>query len=203
MTVYGYVRVSTAEQNVGRQIAKMRELGIGGDRLFVDRASGKDMDRPEWARLMGAIGEGDRIVVDSLDRLGRSYDMVTAEWKRVTREVGCDITCLDLDFMDSASMRAMGDVGKVVEDMMLSLLSYVAETERKKNLQRQAEGIAIAKAAGKYKGGVPRKHSPGVLAEAQRVLDADGKAAAAKVLGVNRATVYRMIADGRLENGAA
>ncbi|MEC4272951.1 recombinase family protein [Adlercreutzia sp. R25] len=203
MTVYGYVRVSTAEQNVERQIAKMRGMGIDGDALFVDRCSGKDMDRPEWARLMSAIGGGDRIVVDSLDRLGRSYDLVTAEWKRITREVGCDISCLDLEFMDSAAMRAMGDVGKVVEDMMLSLLSYVAEAERKKNLQRQAEGIAIAKAAGKYKGGAPKRHDPALMAEAERALAEEGKSAAARVLGVGRVTIYRMIEDGRLGNGAA
>ena len=104
--IYGYVRVSTADQNVARQLVKMRSLGIGDDALFVDRCSGRDMDRPEWARLMAAIAEGDRIVIDSLDRLGRSYDMVTSEWKRITREVGCDISCLDIEFMDSAAMRA-------------------------------------------------------------------------------------------------
>lgn len=198
MTEYGYVRVSTAEQNPERQIVKMRALGLADGNVFVDYASGKNMDRPEWGRLMALVGEGDALYIDSLDRLGRSYDAVTAEWKRITREVGCDIVCLDLDFMNSASMRAMGDVGKVVEDMMLSLLSYVAETERKKTLTRQAEGIAVAKAAGKYKGGVNRSYPPEVIEAANLALREEGKSAAAKVLGCTRGTVYRMIEDGRL-----
>ncbi len=202
MSVYGYVRVSTDEQNVARQVEKMRSLGVEGSSLFVDHASGKDMERPEWSRLMGAIGPGDKIVVDSLDRLGRSYDDVTAEWKRIVREVGCDIKCLDLEFMDSELLRAMGDIGKVIEDMLCSLLSYVAETERRKMLVRQAEGIAVAKAEGKYKGGVPKRHDPELLAEARRALLAEGKTAAAHVLGIDRTTVYRMIRDGRLSDVA-
>lgn len=198
MTTYGYIRVSTAEQNVERQVLKMREMGISDDCLYVDKASGKDMDRPAWSALMDRIGRGDTLVVDSLDRLGRSYDLVTATWKRITREIGCDLVCLDLDFMNSASMRSMGDIGKVVEDMVLSLLSYVAETERKKMLQRQAEGIAVAKAAGKYRGGTPRSYPQDVIDRANEALRNGGKAAAAEVLGCTRSTVYRMIEDGRL-----
>ena len=201
--IYGYVRVSTADQNVARQLVKMRSLGIGDDALFVDRCSGRDMDRPEWARLMAAIAEGDRIVIDSLDRLGRSYDMVTSEWKRITREVGCDISCLDIEFMDSAAMRAMGDVGKVVEDMLLSLLSYVAEAERKKNLQRQAEGIAIAKARGAYKGRSKVEYPADVLASAALAYASGGRAAAASVLGCSVGTVSNMLKDGRLPHAVA
>lgn len=198
MTMYGYIRVSTVEQNVERQVVKMREMGISDERLYVDRASGKDMDRPAWEALMGELAEGDCLVVDSLDRLGRSYDLVTATWKHITREVGCDIACLDLDFMSSASMRSMGDIGKVLEDMMLSLLSYVADNERKKMLARQAEGIAVAREQGKYRGGTPRSYPQEVIDRANDALRTGGKAAAAKVLGCGRSTVYRMIEDGRL-----
>lgn len=203
MTTYAYARVSTEEQNLDRQLAKFDEMGIPRERVFVDKLSGKNLDRPGWADVTDLIGEGDLLVLDSLDRLGRSYDDIKDEWCRITRRIGCDVQCLDLDFMDSRKFRDFADIGRVMEDMILSVLAWKAQKERADMLQRQAEGISAAKALGKYKGGVPRKHSPEALAEAQRVLDADGKTAAAKVLGVNRATVYRMIADGRLENGAA
>lgn len=196
---YGYVRVSTEEQNTQRQILKMRELGIKEENIFVDKASGKNMERPEWQRLMNLIENGDRIVLDSLDRLGRTYDLITVEWKRITREVGCDIKCLDIEFFDSNAFQAMGDVGKVVEDMLLSLLAYVAETERKKMLQRQAEGIVVAKAEGRYKGRKPFDFDIATVEEAQRIMVEESKMAAARFLGVSTKTLYNMIDDGRLK----
>lgn len=200
---YGYIRVSTQEQNPERQIETMRREGIDDNLIFVDKASGKNFSRPEYQALMRKVERGDKIVVDSLDRLGRDYDGLISEWKRLTHDEGVDIQALDMPFMDSEYFKKLGDLGKLVEDMFLGILAWVAEHERLENQRRQKLGIERAKAAGKYKGGVPKRHSPEALAEAQRVLDADGKTAAAKVLGVNRATVYRMIADGRLENGAA
>ena len=197
MNVFGYIRVSSATQNPERQIRKMAELGIPEERMYVDYASGKNLDRPKYAELMSAVGRGDQIIVDSLDRLGRSYDDVTAEWRRLVGS-GIDIRCLDLEFFDSAKFREMGAVGVCVEDMLLSLLAYVAQTEREKNRQRQAEGIAVAKAAGKYKGKPKKTYSPELLARAQSALDSSGKAAAAKVLGCHANTVGNMIADGRL-----
>lgn len=201
MTVYGYIRVSTAGQNPGRQIAKMGELGIPEERMFVDFASGKDLDRPRYRELMGVVGEGDQIIVDSLDRLGRSYDDVTAEWRRLVG-MGVDIRCLDLDFFDSARFREMGAVGVCVEDMLLSLLAYVAQTEREKNRQRQAEGIAVARAAGKFRGKPKRSYDPELLARAEKALRSEGRAAAARVLGCHVNTVGNMVADGRLHVGA-
>ena len=198
MKVYGYVRVSTEGQNPERQIAKMRELGMVEGDLFVDKASGKDLERPAYAALLGRLERGDKVVFDSLDRLGRDYDDVTREWRRLTRELGVSLKVLDLEFFDSCSFDAMGSVGKCVEDMLLSLLAYVAQTERDKNRQRQAEGIAIAKAAGKYRGSSKRAYPEEVLRDAQAALSAEGKSAAARVLGCDRATVYRMLADGRL-----
>lgn len=188
---YGYVRVSTVDQNVARQLVKMRELGV--DEVFVDKASGKDMCRPEWLRLMRRVQRGDAIVVDSLDRLGRSYDDVTSEWRRLTREVGVDIRCLDLEFMDSASWRAMGDVGKVMEDTILNLLAYVAETERKKMLQRQREGIEQARLAGKYVGRRPIDVDEAdlrLLVQMERTGEITAKSAAER-LGVSRRTYAR------------
>ena len=198
MEVYGYVRVSTEGQNPQRQIAKMRELGMAEGNLFVDKASGKDLDRPAYAEMLGRLAPGDKVVFDSLDRLGRSYDDVTREWRRLTREEGVSLKVLDLEFFDSDSFEAMGPVGRCVEDMLLSLLAYVAQSERDKNRARQAEGIAIAKAQGRYKGGAKRRYPPELLEAANAALAARGKAEAARVLGCDRATVYRMVADGRL-----
>ena len=152
---YGYVRVSTIDQNVERQVVKMSELGISAENVFIDKASGKDMDRPAWKELVGKLDRGDTLIIDSLDRLGRNYDDVTKEWRRLTRECGVSVRCLDLEFFDSSKFAEMGDLGVCLEDMLLSLLSYVAQAERKKIKQRQREGIELAKKAGKYTGRKP------------------------------------------------
>lgn len=200
MTRYGYVRVSSKDQNEARQLDKMRELEIEDKNIFIDKASGKDLEREQYQKLISIVEEGDEIIFDSLDRLGRDYDDLTIEWRRLTREVGCDLKALDLEFFDSALFRSMGDIGKCVEDMLLSLLAYVAQTERKKNRQRQAEGIAIAKSLGKYKG-KPKTIFPVELIDAaNKALREEGKSAAAKILNVSRITVYRMIEDGRLKS---
>lgn len=202
MTVYGYIRVSSATQNPERQIRKMEEEGVSPGCMFVDYASGKDLDRPRYRELMDAVRGGDQVIVDSLDRLGRDYGDVTAEWRRLVA-MGVDIRCLDLEFFDSARFREMGAVGVCVEDMLLSLLAYVAQTEREKNRRRQAEGIAIAKAAGKYRGKPKRRWDEARIAEARAALRHGGKAAAARVLGCHPNTVRNMIADGRLSYDAA
>lgn len=195
---YGYVRVSTIEQNVDRQVKKMISLGIDTNCLYVDHASGKNMDRPEWVRLNERLMRGDTLYIDSLDRLGRSYDLVTKEWKRLTHERGIDICTLDLDIFDSSKFRAMGDIGRVVEDMLLSLLSYVAETERNKILKRQAEGIAAAKERGVYTGSSKKTLDEDTIERVNQALKGEGKRAAAKEAGVSVQTIYNMIADGRL-----
>ena len=197
MTTYGYVRVSTLGQNPERQIVKMRELGVAPGDVFVDHASGKNLERPEYTELMSRVRAGDVIVFDSLDRLGRSYADVTAEWRRLT-SAGVDLKVLDLDFFDSVRLREMGALGVCVEDMLLSLLAYVAQAERDKTLARQAEGIELAKQRGAYKGRSPRTWDTDTLARAQEALGREGKSAAARVLKCSRATVNKMIEDGRL-----
>jgi len=197
--LYGYVRVSTADQNEGRQLATMAEQGVERGNVYVDKASGKDMDRPAWRELMAVVESGDTIVFDEMSRLGRDYFEVTSEWRRLTREAGVRLRVLDVDFFDSEKFEAMGAMGPVVEDMLLSLLAHVAQEERQKMLRRQAEGIALAKERGVYRGRRRAEHDPALLAEASEALArGETKASVARMLGVHRNTLDNMIRDGRV-----
>ncbi len=150
---YGYVRVSSKDQNEGRQVEKMLRLGIDEQFIFIDKASGKDFDRPQYQHLRKCIQEGNLIYIDALDRLGRNYDEIIKEWKYITRELNADIVILENETLfDSRKFKSMGDIGKLMEDQFLSLLSYVAEQERKKIRQRQREGIDLARKEGRAYG---------------------------------------------------
>lgn len=154
-----YIRVSSKDQEIGRQLQKAEELGIKEENIFIDKKSGKDFDREQYQLMKKGLQKGDLLYLDSLDRLGRNYDMIISEWKEITRKKGADIVVLDnKDLFDSRKFKIMGDLGKVMEDQFLSLLAYMSEQERKKTLARQKEGIAIAKAQGKYKGRTRKYH---------------------------------------------
>lgn len=151
--IYGYIRVSTKDQNEQRQLHKMMERGVEARRIFVDKASGRHFDRPQYQLLRKILSQDDIVYVDALDRMGRNYDEVISEWKYITRELQADIVVLENETLfDSRKFREMGDMGRLMEDQFLSLLSYVADQERKKIHQRQAEGIAVAKSQGKHLG---------------------------------------------------
>ncbi|OXM82503.1 recombinase family protein [Paenibacillus rigui] len=193
----GYVRVSTKEQNTERQLIKMRALGIEERYTFVDKASGKDFDRPKYQALRLMIREGDLLYLDALDRLGRDYDGIISEWKYITREVGADIVVLENESLfDSRKFKTMGDLGKLLEDQFLSMLSYVAEQERKKNKQRQAEGIAVALDSG-VKFGRPKQE----ISDEFRAVYGEWKAGAItategmKQLGMKPNTFYRRVKE--------
>lgn len=146
---FGYVRVSTKEQNTDRQLNKMFNKGIEERYIFTDKLSGKDFNRPNYQTLRLMLRKGDELYLDALDRLGRNYDGIISEWKYITREIEADIIVLENEgLFDSRKFRTMGDLGKLLEDQFLSMLSYVAEQERKKNNIRQAEGIAEARRNG-------------------------------------------------------
>ncbi|SCM96231.1 Putative resolvase [Bacillus mycoides] len=154
--IYGYIRVSTKDQNEQRQLHKMMERGVEARRIFVDKASGQHFDRPQYQLLRKILNTGDIVYIDALDRMGRNYDEVISEWKYITRELQADIVVLENETLfDSRKFRDMGDMGRLMEDQFLSLLSYVADQERKKIRQRQAEGIAVAKSQGKHLGRPP------------------------------------------------
>jgi len=149
----GYIRVSTTEQNIDRQLSKMKQLKIEDRFIFIDKASGKDFNRPQYQAMLNVVREGDILYIDALDRLGRNYDAIMKEWKFITREINADIVVLENETLfDSRKFKSMGDMGKLMEDQFLSLLSYVADQERQKILKRQAEGIAEAKKQGKHLG---------------------------------------------------
>lgn len=143
--VYGYARVSSREQNLARQLDALEAFGV--DEIFADKASGKDFERPEYLRLMGIVRPGDVLVVKSIDRLGRDYEEIIGQWRDITKLREAFIVVLDMSLLDTR--RGRGDVtGILIADIVLQLLSYVAQVERESIHQRQAEGISAAKARG-------------------------------------------------------
>lgn len=153
--IYGYVRVSTREQNLDRQILAMRDFGVPKKQIFPDKVSGKDFDRPEYRRLMKRIKPGETPVIKSIDRLGRNYEEILDQWRVITKEKGAAIVVLDMPLLDTRQGRDL--TGTLIADIVLQLLSCVAQTEREYIRQRQAEGIAAAKARGVAFGRRPKE----------------------------------------------
>lgn len=150
---YGYVRVSSRDQNEDRQIIAMNDAGITGKFIFIDKQSGKDFDRPEYQQLRRKLKKGDTLFIKSIDRLGRNYNEILQQWQEITKEVGTDIVVLDMPLPDTRQRKDL--MGTLIADIVLQLLSYVAQTERDFIKQRQAEGIAAAKAWGVHFGRIP------------------------------------------------
>ncbi len=143
---YGYVRVSTREQNEGRQLIAMEELSIPVKNIFLDKQSGKDFERPEYKRLIKKLKPDDLLYIKSIDRLGRNYEKILEQWRLLTKEKQIDIVVLDMPLLDTR--RGKDLMGTFLSDIVLQVLSFVAENERANIHQRQAEGIAAAKARG-------------------------------------------------------
>ena len=144
---YGYIRVSTKEQKTDRQMDALLAIGLAKKNIFEDRQSGKDFERPRYKMLLGRLKPGDIMFVKSIDRLGRNYEEILDQWHRITRVKRADIVVLDMPLLDTR--RKEKDLtGTFVADLVLQILSYVAETERRSIRQRQAEGIAAARARG-------------------------------------------------------
>lgn len=146
MSVFGYARVSTREQNEDRQIIAFHEIGVDNQHILVDKQSGKDFNRSEYKKLMRKIKKDDLIYIKSIDRLGRNYEDIIEQWKIITKEKQADIVVLDMPILDTR--RGKDLMGTFLTDIVLAVLSYVAENERINIKKRQAEGIAAAKARG-------------------------------------------------------
>ena len=148
---YGYVRVSTKEQNIDRQLVEMYAQGLNDKTIFIDKQSGKDFERDEYQKLKKKLKSGDLLIIKSIDRLGRNYDMIIDEWRTLVNDMDVDIQVLDMPLLDTRT-EGKNLVGKFISDIVLQILSFVAENERENIKKRQAEGIRIAKEKGKHLG---------------------------------------------------
>lgn len=155
--VYGYVRVSSVCQNEARQLLELQGLGIAQENIFVDKSSGKDFNRTQYQCLKRLLNKDDILVVKSIDRFGRNYSEIIEEWRYLTKNLGVDIVVLDMPLLDTRNGKDL--LGTLISDIVLQILSYVAETERNQIHQRQKEGIAIAKSKGIHFGR-PEKSLP-------------------------------------------
>ncbi len=148
--IYGYARVSSREQNEDRQIIALKEMGVQEQNIFVDKQSGKNFDRPQYKKLIRKLKSDDLIYIKSIDRLGRNYNEILEQWKVITKGKGADLYIIDMPILDTRREKNL--LGTFISDLVLTLLSYVAENERANIRQRQAEGIALAKARGVHFG---------------------------------------------------
>ena len=145
-SIYGYVRVSTREQNEDRQLIALREVGVSDKNIFMDKQSGKDFERPQYKKLLRKMKKDDLLYIKSIDRLGRNYEEILQQWRIITKDKGVDIVVLDMPLLDTR--RGKDLMGTFLSDIVLQVLSFVAENERTNIKQRQAERIAVAKAQG-------------------------------------------------------
>ena len=187
---YGYIRVSTQEQHEARQLLAMRSFGVPEANLFMDKQSGKDFLRPAYRRLLDRLRPGDTLVIKSIDRLGRSYDDILSQWRLITQEKKAAIVVLDMPLLNTAQGRDL--TGTLIADIVLQLLSYVAETERGFIRQRQAEGIAAARLRGDHLGrpALRRPREAEEVLERWRRREISSRTGAA-LLGVSQATFLK------------
>ena len=189
----GYVRVSTVDQNEARQIEAMKMDGV--EKTYMDKKSGKDFDRPEYQKMISELHKGDVLVIHSIDRLGRNYEEIIDEWRKITKEIGADIIVQDMPLLNTCQSRDL--TGTLISDIVLQLLSYVAQRERENIRQRQREGIEIAKAQGKYKGRA-KKEIDKELFENTKTRWQSGeitKVQFSEIMGISRGTLYKLLED--------
>lgn len=190
-TSYGYIRVSTKEQHEDRQLIALREFPVREDRIYMDKLSSKNFDRPQYRKLIRRLRPGDVLVIKAIDRLGRNYDDIQEQWRIITKEIRADIVVLDMPLLDTRK-KGRDLTGTFISDMVLQILSYVAQIERENIRSRQAEGIAAAKAKG-IRFGRSRKEIPDQFTGLYRsyregIISAR---AAARLLGISHSTFLR------------
>lgn len=191
---YGYIRVSTREQNEQRQLIAMREFGISENRIYMDKQSGKDFARKNYRKLVRRLKRDDTLVVKSIDRLGRNYEEILEQWRLITKEKQTAIVVLDMPLLDTRQSRDL--TGTLIADIVLQLLSYVAQTEREFIRQRQAEGIAAAKRNGVKFGRRPMDRPAAFDGWKRKWLAGEISArGAARQLGVTHSTFLRWVKE--------
>lgn len=198
--IYAYIRVSTKHQNIDRQYEEIKTLDIEDKYIYIDRESGKDFDRTKYQKLIKKLKKDDLLIIKSIDRLGRNYHMILEEWSRITKTIGADIKVLDMPLLDTR-IEGKNLVGKFISDIVLQVLSFVAENERTNIKQRQAEGIRIAKEKG-VKFGRPKAVLP---PNTNEILDKYinkelNNIEAAKLIGISRGTFFRLVKERKSLN---
>ncbi len=195
---YGYIRVSTKEQNEERQLIAMEELDVPKENIFIDKQSGKDFNRPQYRKMMRKMKKGDLLYIKSIDRLGRNYSEILEQWRLLTKEKLIDIVVIDMPLLDTRD-KGQELIGVFISDLVLQILSYVAETEREFIRKRQAEGITAAKARG-VKFGAKRKELPDNF-EQIKLRWENGEISAreaGRILNISYSTFYRRCVEEKI-----
>lgn len=200
MNVYGYVRVSSMDQNEDRQMTALRDATVPENNIFMDKQSGKDFERPGYKKLTKSLREGDLLYILSIDRLGRNYEEIQNQWRILTKETGVDICVIDMPLLDTRNGKDL--MGTFIADLVLQILSFVAESERVNIKKRQEQGIAAAKAKG-VRFGRPEVEMPlefpKIVKEWEKKKISFGEAL--QKSGLSQATFYRRLREYRIMNG--
>jgi len=201
MAEYGYIRVSSTDQNEDRQVLALNELNISPKNMFTDKQSGKDFERPSYQKLMECLKNGDTLYIKSIDRLGRNYEEILNQWRIITKEKEVDIVVFDMPILDTRQHKNL--IGTFIADLVLQVLSFVAQNERENIRSRQAEGIKSAKARG-VKFGRPEKKAPVNFGELVKKWEKKQISTyeVLKLCGnIGRATFYARLKEYRILNG--
>ena len=194
---YGYIRVSSTDQNEDRQLLAMDKIGIPKSSIYIDKQSGKDFERPQYKRLVKKLKKGDLLYILSIDRLGRNYEEIQKQWRILTKEIGIDICVIDMPLLDTRNGKDL--MGTFIADLVLQILSFVAQNERENIKKRQAQGIAAAKARG-VKFGRPEVLTPDNFGtylskwEKGQITTSE----ILKTIGLSKSTFYRKVREYKL-----
>ena len=198
--IYGYVRVSSTDQNEARQMIALAEAGVPNGKIFIDKQSGKDFERTQYKRMINKIKSGDLLYILSIDRLGRNYEEIQRQWRILTKDIGVDICVIDMPLLDTRKGKDLMET--FIADLVLQILSFIAQSERENIKKRQAEGIAAAKAKG-VRFGRPEKKVPDNFGkiikdwEEKRLMFSE----VLKLCNISEATFYRKLREYRLLHG--
>lgn len=190
--IYGYIRVSSTDQHEDRQLLAMEQEGLTPEQLYVDKQSGKDFARPAYQALVARLRPGDTLYILSIDRLGRNYEEIQEQWRILTKEIGIDICVMDMPLLDTRNGKDL--IGTFIADLVLQVLSFVAQTERENIRKRQEEGIAAAKARGVHFGR-PRLDAPEDFLDLVEAFETKSLSLGevTNLAGMSQATFYRRL----------
>lgn len=197
---YGYIRVSTSTQHIDRQLEAITSLGVKNKQIYIDYESGKNFDRTNYKKLIKKLKKDDLVIIKSIDRLGRNYNMIIDEWRKITKEIEANIMVIDMPILDTR-IKGNNLVGKFISDIVLQVLSFVAQNERETMKIRQAEGIKSAKARG-VKFGRPKIKLPNNFTEIaiKYIRKKITSIKACEILNMSRGSFYRYLNDYFIQN---